>query len=179
MDHFEGLVSTLLEADGFWVRRSFKVNVTKEEKRLIGKHSIPRPEIDILALNFNKNLVIGMEVKSFLDSPGVKLDQLKASHDVPEGRYKIFTSSRYRGIVLQRLHQDLIACGMATEETKFALGLAVGKVYQNREDLIRKHMEAQQMLFWSPEDIKRKVAALANRDYENDPAIMVAKVLLR
>lgn len=42
MDHFEGIVGMLLEAEGYWVRRSFKVNVTPEEKRAIGKHSIPR-----------------------------------------------------------------------------------------------------------------------------------------
>lgn len=40
-------------------------------------------------------------------------------------------------------------------------------------------MKIKDLLFWSPEDIKRKVTALALRDYENDPAIMVAKVLLR
>ena len=41
MDHFESIISTLLEADHYWVRRSFKVTVTKEEKRQVGKHSIP------------------------------------------------------------------------------------------------------------------------------------------
>lgn len=38
MDPFEGLICTLLEAEGYWLRRSFKVNVSKEEKRAIGKH---------------------------------------------------------------------------------------------------------------------------------------------
>ena len=100
MDHFESIISTLLEADGYWVRRSFKVNVTKEEKRQIGKHSIPRPEIDLLAFNFSSNKVFAVEAKSFLDSPGVKLSQLQEVHEVPKGRYKLFTSSRYRSIVL-------------------------------------------------------------------------------
>lgn len=109
MDHFESIVATLLEAEGYWVRRSFKVSVTKEEKRQIGKHSIPRPEIDLLALHFSKNEVLALEAKSFLDSPGVKLAQLNEEHEVPEGRYKLFTSERYRTIVLSRLHQDLIA----------------------------------------------------------------------
>ena len=39
MDYFEGMIKTLLESDGYWVRQSFKVNLTKEEKRNIGKHS--------------------------------------------------------------------------------------------------------------------------------------------
>ena len=42
MDHFESIISTLLEAEHHWVRRSFKVIVTKEEKRRVKKHSIPR-----------------------------------------------------------------------------------------------------------------------------------------
>jgi hypothetical protein len=113
MDHFESLICTLLEAEGYWTRRSFKVNVTKEEKRQIGKHSIPRPEIDILAFRFSENSVLAVEVKSFLDSPGLKLEKLQAQHEVPEGRYKLFTSDRYRSIVLPRLRQDLIHCGMA------------------------------------------------------------------
>ncbi len=179
MDHFEGLICTLLEAEGFWLRRSFKVNVTKEEKRLIGKSSIPRPEIDILALRLCDNSVIAVEVKSFLDSPGLKLEELQVRHKVSQGRYKLFTTPDYRRIVLNRLHQDLLNCGMANKSTKVSLGLAVGKVYQGRSEKIREYMAAQQMFFWAPEDIKCKVTALANRSYENDPAILVAKVLLR
>lgn len=89
MDHFESIIATLLEAEGYWVRRSFKVNVTKDEKCQIGKHSIPRPEIDLLALRFSANEVLALEAKSFLDSPGVKIAQLKEEHDIPKGRYKL------------------------------------------------------------------------------------------
>ena len=121
MDHFESIISTLLEAEGYWVRTSFKVNVTKEEKRQIGKHSIPRPEIDLLALNFSKNEVLALEAKSFLDSPGVNLEQLQEEHEVPEGRYKLFTSERYRTVVFSRLLSDLITCGMANSQTKIIL----------------------------------------------------------
>lgn len=179
MDHFESILSTLLEAEGYWVRRSFKVNVTKEEKRQIGKPSIPRPEIDLLAFNFSKNEVFALEAKSFLDSPGVKLAQLQVEHDVPEGKYKLFTSHRYRSIVLSRLKQDLIACSMANSNTNITLGLAAGKVYQGRSEPIRDFMVAKKWLFWSPEDIKQKVTALAVRGYENDPAIITAKILMR
>lgn len=179
MDHFESIISTLLEAEGYWVRRSFKVNVTKEEKRQIGKPSIPRPEIDLLALHFSTNEVFALEAKSFLDSPGVKLAQLQEEHEVPEGRYKLFTSHRYRSIVLSRLLKDLIADGMASSNTKISLGLAAGKVYQGQSKPIREFMEKNKWLFWSPEDIKNKVTALAKRGYENDPAIITAKILMR
>ena len=40
-------------------------------------------------------------------------------------------------------------------------------------------MTAKGWLFWSPEDIKQKVTALAKRDYENNPAIITAKILMR
>jgi hypothetical protein len=179
MDHFEGLMCTLLEAEGYWLRRSFKVNVTKEEKRDIGKHSIPRPEIDILALHFEKNEVIALEVKSFLDSPGLALKHLQLEHEIPEGKYKLFTSKNYRSIVLKRLRHDLIERGMANDQTVINLGLAVGKVYQNNIKPIDDFMTENEFFFWSPLDIKKKVTALADRAYENDPAILVAKVLLR
>jgi len=179
MDHFEGIISTLLEAEHYWIRRSFKVQVTKDEKRQIGKPSIPRPEIDLLAFDFSRNEVIAFEAKSYLDSPGVKLAELQEEHQVQEGRYKLFTSKRYRSVVLSRLLQDLIACGMANSDTRVSLGLAAGKVYQQQSEAIREFMNKRNWLFWSPEDIKDKVMALAERGYENDPAIITAKILMR
>lgn len=184
MDHFEGIIATLLEGDHYWVRRSFKIDVTREEKRLVGKHSIPRPEIDLLALNYAKNEVIAFEVKSFLNSPGVRLEDLQREHEVQEGRYKLFTSRSYRDVVMARLKQDLIGHGMADTNTIVRLGLAAGKVYQKKSEapmtqsnLIRAHLEGNGFIFWSPEDIRNRVKALAQRAYENDPVIIAAKIL--
>ncbi|WP_176465369.1 MULTISPECIES: hypothetical protein [unclassified Pseudomonas] len=73
MDYFESIIKTLLESESYWVRQSFKVNLTKEEKRNVGKHTIPRPEIDLLAYKPNQNKILAIEVKSFLDSSGVKI----------------------------------------------------------------------------------------------------------
>jgi hypothetical protein len=184
MDHFESIIATLLEAEHYWVRRSFKVAVTKEEKHQVGKHSIPRPEIDLLALHFSRNEVIAFEVKSFLNSPGVRLADLQKEHEVQEGRYKLFTSQSYRKVVLARLKQDLIDHGMANSDTKLILGLAAGKVYQKKKEppmtqskLIKEFLEKNNFVFWSPEDIKQRVKALAEHPYENDPAIITAKIL--
>jgi hypothetical protein len=66
---------------------------------------------------------------------------------------------------------------MANSETTVLLGLAAGRVYQNKSQPIRELMEQKGFIFWSPEDIKRKVSALAELSYENDPAIMTAKIL--
>ena len=138
-DHFENIARTLLEAEGYWVAQSFKVNVTKEEKRQIGKHSIPRPEIDLLALHFARNEVLAVETKSYLDSPGAKASEIQATHAIPEGRYKLFTCENYRRIVLSRLKADLLKLGMANDETKIRLGLIIGNVYPGDSLTIRRH----------------------------------------
>ena len=179
MDHFEGIVRTLLEADHYWVQSCFKVNLTIEEKRDIGKHSIPRPEIDLLALNFDRNEVLVVEAKSFLDSPGVRLEDLEKEHDIPDGRYKLFTSKRYRDAVFRRLLLQLCGNGMANAGTTLALVLAAGKVYRGQTAAIQELFLTRGFILWSPEEIKEKVMALAKRAYENDPAIITAKLLLR
>ena len=72
--HAEGIIKTLLENEGNWVRQSFKVNLTKQEKRdNLRKHSIPRPRSQIFwPLNYKVDQVIAFEAKSYLDSLGVK-----------------------------------------------------------------------------------------------------------
>jgi len=179
MDHFESIISTLLEAEHYWVRRSFKITVTKEEKVQVGKRSIPRPEIDLLALHFSKNEAIAFEAKSFLDSPGVRLADLQKEYEIQEGRYKLFTSRTYRTFVLSKLLQNLVAHGMANSDTKVTLGLAAGKVYQKQSEPMREFMTERGWVFWSPEDIKGKIEALADPKfgYQNDPAIITAKIL--
>lgn len=179
MDHFENIVTTLLEAEGYWVRQSFKVNLTTAEKQRIGKPSMPRPEIDLLALDLAANEVVAFEAKSYLDSPGVKLADLEARHSVPEGRYKLFTCRRYRTIVARRLLRDLVALDMAKPSTRVRFGLAAGKVYRSEAAAIRAFMQRNAWEYWSPEDIKSKVTALADKSYENDPAIITARILMR
>ena len=179
MDYFEGIIKTLLEHEGYWVRQSFKVNVTKQEKRDIGKHSIPRPEIDLLAFKHKENTIIALEVKSLLDSLGIKISELEEVHEIPEGRFKLFTCSKYRTIVFNRLKQDLIDQGMADKNTKIKLGLVAGNIYQSRSQEIREKFKQNGWLFWSPEDVKERVNALARKSYENEPAIITAKILMR
>ena len=49
MHAFEELIAEILEANGYWVRHSFKVALTREDKLRIGRPSSPRWVIDILA----------------------------------------------------------------------------------------------------------------------------------
>lgn len=71
MDAFEAVVAMLLRREGYWVIPSFKVDLTKDEKRAIKRHSSPRWEIDLAAYKGATNELIAIECKSFLDSIGV------------------------------------------------------------------------------------------------------------
>lgn len=177
MDHFEGIIKTILEQEGYWVRQSFKVNLTKPEKRTLGKHSMPRPEIDLLLFKPTLNRIIVLEVKSFLDSTGVKLDDLMVSYKEPTGRYKQFTCSIYRRIVFNRLREDLKECGMASGHEEFQLGLAAGKIYKNQSDEIAELFHKKGWLFLPPHYIRSKLMSLARKGYQNDAAFLAAKVL--
>jgi hypothetical protein len=179
MDYFEAIVTTLLEHEGYWVRQSFKVNLTKDEKKAIGKPSIPRPEIDIIAFKPKGMQVLALEAKSYLDSPGVRISDLMHEYNKPEGRYKLFTCTIYRKTVLRRLRIDLEKAGMIQSKTMIKLGLIAGKVYQRKSDLIRAHLDSKDWFFWSPEDMKSKLKAMADEGYENDPSIITAKILER
>ena len=55
MDSFEQVVSEILWMDGYWVRTSVKVDLTKEEKVQIGRPSSPRWELDIVAYSGRNN----------------------------------------------------------------------------------------------------------------------------
>ncbi len=179
VDHFKSIIRTLLEIDHYWVQSSFTVDLTLEEKRQIGEPSMPRPEIDLLALNFAMNEVLVVEARSFFDSPGVSLEELAEEYDIPDGRYKLFTSKRYRTIVFNRLLLQLCEHGMANANTKISLVLAAGNVYKDQTAAIQELFLTRDFVLWSPSDIKDKVIALAKTGYENDPAIITAKILLR
>ena len=179
MEYFESIIKTLLEHEGYWVRQSFKVNLAKQEKKQIGKPSMPRPEIDLLAFKPKAREVLLFEAKSYLDSPGVRLADIQEVFQIPEGRYKMFTCTNYRNIVLNRLRQDLQNLGMVSGDTKINLGLIAGHVYQGGSEKIRSYFTSKGWLFWSPEDVRDKVNALAAKGYENEPAIITAKILMR
>ena len=71
MDAFESVVAMLLKRDGYWTTTGFKVELSKAERRAIGKHSAPRWEIDVLAYKASINELLVVECKSFLNSTGV------------------------------------------------------------------------------------------------------------
>ena len=180
MDYFEEIACKILEEKGYWIRRSFKVELTKAEKRNIGKHSIPRPEIDILAYDQKSNMVIVVEAKSYFDSPGVRYEYLIQKHMIPQGRYKLFTSNRYRRIVFRRLNRQLIDIGMINSDTVITLGLIAGNVYKRESEKIKIYFlkKKPKWYFWGPDEVRGCVKQFSEMGYENNPAVITAKILL-
>jgi hypothetical protein len=179
MDAFEQLVGQLLEYEKYWVQHSVKVDLTILEKEKIGKKTTPRPEIDIAAFDIPNNTVYLLEVKSYLDSPGVKFESVIADTEVQEGRYKILTSRNYQNVISKRLLQDWRASGHVNQQTKISFGLVAGKVQNKKEEDLEKYFENKNWLFWGPKILKKKLEELSKKGYENNAVTIAAKLLLR
>lgn len=177
MDAFESLMSMLLRHDGYWTIPSFKVELSKEEKRQIGRSSSPRWEIDLVAYKGSTNEILAVECKSFLDSRGVVFQD--GEFDPPQ-RYKLFTDPTLREVVLRRLARQLVETGACAARPKVTLCLAIGKSASctDQSELLAHFQKLKWRLFddaW----IRTRLTTAADRGYENDVAFVVSKLLLR
>lgn len=179
MDYFESLVATIIEKENKWVKQNVKVNLTKEEKVEIGKPSIPRPDIDIVAYRAKENVLEIWEVKSFLDSPGVRFKEIIEENEIAKGRYKLLTSEKYRMIIIDRLVADWIELGLINKNPTVKIGLAAGKIYSNDEDSIVAHFKKKGWILKTPMDLFRGIEKLEEEAYENDLYIIAAKLIFR
>lgn len=179
MDAFENIIGQLLIDDKYWVRHSVKINLTAEEKRKINKPSTPRPEIDIVAYDVMADTVYLLEVKSYLDSPGVRLKEVAIEQKEQSGRYKLLTAKKYREVLSNRLMKDLHESGHITNRTEVSFGLIAGKIYRNQEIEMQKYFDQRGWLFWGPSIIREKIGGLAENRYENNAVTIAAKILLR
>lgn len=179
MDAFENLVSQLLQEDGFWVLQSVKVNITKKEKELISKPTTPRPEIDIIAFDCENNILYLLEAKSYIDSLGVKKDELLIEHEIQEGRYKLLTSKQYRDVITKRLKIEFIERGFINKKTKISYGLVAGKIHKNEYAELKNVFDKKKWLFWGPNDIREKLVSLSKKGYEDNSVTMTAKLILQ
>ena len=180
MDAFESLVAMLLRHEGYWVTPSFKVKLTKGERRKIGTATMPRLELDLVAYEAKKNEILAVECKSFLDSPGVRYAGFDGTSKRYARRYKLFNSARMRRIVFRRLKKQLLEVGACRSAPKIRLALAAGKILNDKD---RKRL---QELFgkkgWVLFDegwLRKRLEAAAAESYENDVASIVSKLLLR
>ena len=180
MDAFESLVSALLVKEGYWTQTGFKVELTKAEKKNIGRPTSPRWEMDVVAYKGKGNHVLAIECKSYLDSVGVQYAGVSGRNQNDAKRYKLFNDATLRRIVLRRLGMQLLKSGACTRMPKITLCLAVGKVksFQDRENLKKLFRQKGWQLF-DDEWVREKLASVADGSYEDSIASVVAKILLR
>ena len=178
MDAFESLIKTILEREGFWVRSSFKVNLTKSDKMAIGRPSCPRWEIDLVAYKAEGNELRLVECKSYLDSYGVAFSNFAGSRG-PD-RYKLFNSDKLRNVVRKRLVDQLIKAGACLPSPRVTLCLAAGKI-RNQTDRhkLQQHFKEKRWLLWDDEWIGVALQQISKDGYENDVGSIVAKLLVR
>jgi len=180
MDAFENLVAMLLEREGYWVRSGVKVELSKEEKRQIGRPSSPRWELDIVAYKGNDNSLLVVECKSFLDSRGVDASAFAGAADGRPDRYKLFTDSVLRRVVFHRLETQLVDAGFCSPSPKITLCLVAGRVAsEQHRDLLKQHFKNKGWQFWDDEWLRDSLHELPKSGYENNVSTVVAKILLR
>jgi hypothetical protein len=178
MDAFETVVASILQRQGYWTLTSVRVDLTKVEKRTIGRHSTPRWELDVVAYRGRDNELRIVECKSFLDSPGVDCTAFQGTNPASAKRYKLFCDATLRRVVLRRLKRQLVAAGFCAARPKVKLCLAVGKI-RGDEAWLRVHFEQKGLLLLGPEAIRGELQTLRDSGYENSVTAVVTKLLLR
>jgi len=147
MDAFEQIVAGLLFREGFWVTQGYKVELTKDDKKLIKRPSCPRWEIDLLAYKGATQELLVVECKSYLDSFGVKAREI-IEQPIAKSRYKLFVDKVLRETVLSRLTQQIHESGLTPPEVIPKLALAAGKIYSDDRPRLEAHfkMRAQKVV---------------------------------
>lgn len=180
MNAFENIIAQFLESEGYWVKQSVKVEITKEDKRTMNLPSMPRPEIDIVALNMKKNELLLVEVKSYLDSPGVWYKAVAGEDkDYYNKRYRLFNDDKFRRIVTECLFEQFWGQGLINRRTKTNYALVAGKIYPGAEPLLEEYFANNGWILFTPSKIKQKMRELASKGWEDNIATMTAKLLLR
>lgn len=180
MNAFESLVAMLLERDGYWVKPSFKIALTKEEKRKIGRPSSPRWEVDLVAYKGSRNEVRVVECKSYLDSRGVVAAGFLGDDETHLSRYKLFNDDVLRETVLNRLVVQLAELGLCAANPTVRLCLAAGKIAtDNDRSKLQEHFREKGWVLYDDEWLVGRLKQVSSSGYENEVAAIVAKLLLR
>ena len=180
MDAFEQVVTSFLEREGFWVRSSFKVPLTAQDKARIGRKSSPRWEIDLLGYRARRNELHVVECKSYLDSRGVGVRAFDGTDKQFAERFKLFTDRTVREVVLHRMVAQLVAQGTCRPRPRVTLCLAAGHVASVRDrDALHAHFKRHGWVLWDEGWMVEQLRLLARGGYENDTTAVVAKLLIR
>jgi hypothetical protein len=177
VDAFEQVVAELFWSQGYWVRTSVKVNLTKEEKAAAERPTMPRPEIDLVAYHGGRNHLLALECKSYLDSRGVTYGEVCG--DMGSTTYKLFRRPVLRDIVLDALARQSVREGLCRNGVTVQLGMIAGKVAGDDEPKLRKLFIDRGWYFEGPSWLKAEIRRLSTGSYENQVAAVVSKLLLR
>lgn len=178
MDAFEGLAADIFWAEGYWVRTGVKVDLTRDDKIRIGRHSSPRWEIDLVAFHAPSNEILALECKSYLDSGGVHAAHFEEGSRYAK-RYKLFHDAVLRQTVLDRLRNQMIDCGLCAANASVRLGLVHAHATSHNAALLRDIFASQDWLLFGPDWIREQLARISRGSYENSTAAVVAKILIR
>jgi hypothetical protein len=179
MDAFEQLVSEILWLKGFWVKTSVKVELTKEEKRLIERRSSPRWELDIVAYSGRENVLRVVECKSYLDSFGVQSRGFDGSDPKDAKRYKLFNEPTLREVIFNRLRLQFHQSGACPKNPDIKLCLACGKIKESSRAWLRDHFKTSGWDLWDESWLKANLRQMEKGGYENQVSAVVTKLLLR
>lgn len=180
MDAFEEIIAMLLGREGFWTRTAFKVELTKEEKVKIGRHSSPRWEVDVVAYRPAQNLLQVVECKSYLDSRGVLFEHVSGEDIKAAERYKLFNDATLRSVVLGRLEKQLVEAGLCIPHPKTQLCLATGKTAREKDrQRLKDYFERNDWIFYDDQWIREKLTGLSETAYMNSGVAVTAKLLIR
>ena len=183
MNAFEDIVKQYLEAEGYWVRHSVKLEISPSDKKAIGLPTMPRPEIDLVALDMKQNELLLVEVKSFLDSYGVYFGHNEIGVFPPDSwaakRYRLFANDTFRKVVSRRLKEEFLKNGLINEKTKINYALAAGKFHTSKDEADTEAFFSKRgWKLFTPKKIKDKIRELAKRGYEDNLATITAKLIL-
>ena len=178
MDAFEQLAADIFWNEGYWVRTSVKVELTREEKIRIGRHSAPRWEIDLIAYRATTNELLALECKSYLDSGGVHAAHFTPDHKLA-GRYKLFNDALLRDTVLERLRLQCVERGLCPSDVTVRLGFIYGHATKGNATLLKRRFDEAGWELFDAKWLFGHLKKMAGGGYENSTAAVVAKLLLR
>jgi hypothetical protein len=180
MDAFEQVVSEILFIEGYWIRQSVKVELTKREKTAIGLPSSPRWELDIVAYCGRDNSLKVVECKSYIDSRGVAIRAFDGSDERFGKRFKLFGNRKLRSVVFSRLRKQFVDLGRCRTNPKVKLCLACGRIATEADRRrLRKYFATKGWELWDEHWLRERLEALSKSGYENQVSSVVAKLLLR
>jgi hypothetical protein len=166
MDAFESIVGRIMEKKGYWIRQSVKIKFSTKEKSDYGNPSMPTPEIDLVALKGNECILF--EVKSFLDSKGVRLANLISSPG-----YKILNDKKFRSLVESKIRIEF----ELPSTTSIRYGLAAGNIFKPELQGVVDHCHSNNIFLLSPREIADALVKLGEDVYINDEVTMTIKML--